>query len=93
MVWDVLDGFAVDNALFVPYWRNRLSQETGRILVSSWERGNEKLLVLFNSSYQEEKIVLGKYALILDTLDNNKSIAPEISMPPRSFKLLKVTER
>ena len=90
MIWDVLDKFNIDNALWTPYWRNPDSPANSGILLSSWETGNEKLLVLFNSSYQTENISLNKYSQIQDTLDEYKNINPQISMKPRSFRLLKV---
>lgn len=56
MVWDTLDRFGVDQAVWTPYWRNPLSGGPEGVLVSSWKRGTRLLLVLFNPAQTERQI-------------------------------------
>ena len=93
MVWDALDKFNIDNAEWVPYWRNPDSPADRKILISSWERDNEKLMILFNTSYQAETVILNNYSDIQDTLDNDKNVPSQINMPPRTSRLLKVKRK
>ena len=93
MVWDALDKFNIDNAKWVPYWRNPDSPADRKILISSWERDNEKLMILFNTSYQAETVILNNYSDIQDTLDNDKNVPSQINMPPRTSRLLKVKRK
>ena len=90
MVWDTLDRFGVDQAVWTPYWRNPLSGGPEGVLVSSWKRGTRLLLVLFNPAQTERQIRFDalKSRRITDCLNNGNRVGEQITVPKRGFRLL-----
>ncbi len=92
MVWDALDRFGADQAVWTPYWRNPLSDGQDGILISSWERDSNLLLVVFNSAYTEREVRLDALSgrRITDCLDAGKETGTKLVLPARGFRLLLV---
>jgi hypothetical protein len=92
MVWDILDQFGVGKAEWTPYWRNNLSAYPDGVIVSSWQRGNRKMLVVFNPAYKSQTLNLEKLAgcRIINQLTGKSWSKLKRNIAPRGFKLLLV---
>ena len=96
LVWDALDdfGFQEPDAVWTPYYRNPRSPWPDGVLVSTWERGGEILLAIFNWDYQPQDIPETVYAGVTELRDTiGTAQAGFRRLKGRGFLLLRGTLR
>ena len=95
IVWDIIDQFGIAKAEWVPYWRNELSSYPDGIIVSSWQRQNRRLLVIFNPAYEPRILDLRKLknCHMTDQITGKEWKNIQTTIEPRGFKLLLVENK
>ena len=94
LVWNALDKFGIDSqeTQWIPYWRNKWSEYPKGVAISSYKRGNQELLVIFNQHNKTQRLnpAIFKNRQVIDTITGKVLKQAPTEIKKRDFRLLKL---
>ena len=94
LVWNALDKFGIDSpeTQWIPYWRNKWSEYPKGVAISSYKRGGEELLVIFNQHEKNKRLnpAIFKNCQVVDTITGKVLKQAPTEIKKRDFRLLKL---